>query len=694
MKVRMTHLTRTLLLSVLLFTTSTEAAPAPAAVGNFTEEAIKPAELALRNSGQGLAISGGFVALIGLSCGVDVSGLLRHGQFLAFAAQLKGLDLNFTACREGPKKSSASKSTCPRSQNEKVFTRWSSFFNFYGLNFAILQFETDANGNYDVFADDIRASRAVGTLVFLLLLILAISGLQFLALRMTETEEEDYDRHLEEAYEKQTNKAMDIGDVQPTRCGFITNKYPQIILPFLPVRYWFNYPYVQLKVWMTFHFSLCCAGMSAIGTYSDDGGIPALGYIILIFLCAPLPFITYGITHKLLEELENPDDETSTKVRFVKAPLETYKLVGGITYRDVDWENARRGKAHYVKPWRKSTLVNRFAAPFFNLKVKRKHWITGQLCCNFIEAGLLTGAFVKGRASIVGISEAGSDILAILSTVYYLFQFFAVLVVRPYHQGGNQVMGLLQNFHNGLIVMASVLYIQGGIFNTQDVVAIASDGVEEMLCIAGSFGCVIWMLNILLNSMFVCTRAKTVYDGDVRWDIETDDHRRNTMGKQGSGNNDSFKALTDRGKSNSSLPPMLRVIMDKKKQQEVSMLENPMSNKVETAATNAEPDAAAVTPPAAAAAATPAAATRPAGHKSSASVSNPSLPPGWQPVSDPVSGRTYYYNAVTKATSWEVPSAAGPALPSGWQAVQDPTSGRTYYYNAATKATSWTIPLQ
>jgi hypothetical protein len=37
------------------------------------------------------------------------------------------------------------------------------------------------------------------------------------------------------------------------------------------------------------------------------------------------------------------------------------------------------------------------------------------------------------------------------------------------------------------------------------------------------------------------------------------------------------------------------------------------------------------------------------------------LPPGWQAVQDPQSGRTYYQNTVTQTTQWETPGAAGPS---------------------------------
>ena len=46
---------------------------------------------------------------------------------------------------------------------------------------------------------------------------------------------------------------------------------------------------------------------------------------------------------------------------------------------------------------------------------------------------------------------------------------------------------------------------------------------------------------------------------------------------------------------------------------------------------------------------------KPAGHKNTKSIANPVLPVGWKAVKDPASRRTYYYNVVTKETSWNVP---------------------------------------
>jgi len=78
----------------------------------------------------------------------------------------------------------------------------------------------------------------------------------------------------------------------------------------------------------------------------------------------------------------------------------------------------------------------------------------------------------------------------------------------------------------------------------------------------------------------------------------------------------------------------------------------------------------------------------------------------WTKHVDPNSKVTYYYNTVTKASSWEVPEgfveavAIAPAAArdgpsangSPWTASTDPTSGVQYYYNSVTKESSWVRP--
>lgn len=44
------------------------------------------------------------------------------------------------------------------------------------------------------------------------------------------------------------------------------------------------------------------------------------------------------------------------------------------------------------------------------------------------------------------------------------------------------------------------------------------------------------------------------------------------------------------------------------------------------------------------------------------------------------------------APSAPASSTGGPALPAGWATAVDPGSGRTYYYNSASGATSWEVP--
>jgi len=77
----------------------------------------------------------------------------------------------------------------------------------------------------------------------------------------------------------------------------------------------------------------------------------------------------------------------------------------------------------------------------------------------------------------------------------------------------------------------------------------------------------------------------------------------------------------------------------------------------------------------------------------------PDLAPGWDQVVDPASGRPYYWNRSTGATSWTIPSAPaeqrsfGPeGLPTGWESVNDPASGKPYYFNRSTGVTQWTKP--
>jgi hypothetical protein len=706
-----TLLLRTVLIVLLvctspIITSHAAPAPAPAPAPSTTTNStgMKPAEQSLRNSGPALAFTGIAVAGIGLIAGVDIADFLHHGQFIAYATQLKGLDVNFTACSEGVV-GSQSQAKCPTNQNEKVFTRWSYWFNLYGLSFDLLPYEKDEYGNADPFAADVRMSRLVGTLIGVVCVVLVLTGIQVVAFKMTETEEKDYDDALYAAYNpkkkdddaeenghRRRQTLREIGNVMPKRCfGKCSQNIPQVSMPCFPVRYWFNWPNVQLKIYLTFHFSICCGAMAAISSGSGAG--PGLGYTVLFLICVPAPFITFYITRKHLEpEADSNSDEVEVKYR---KDVETYKLVGGVAYRDVDYTTDTRGSAHYVKPWRKSMLVAKFSAPYYNLKFKRRHWTTARLILNFVEAGILTGVVPAGRASVDGFQASRPDFVTIAAVLFYIIDFFVVMTVRPHYRCGRTVMGMLQCFHNLLLCMASVLYVNDGVMNTQDLLKIETDGVELMLCIVASVGCVTWMLFIMIESFQVFSRVYTQVKSGKLWDTETDEHRRNNIKGSSSLGDSSFSALADRsgGSNGGGLPPMLAFLnsgsnpmnKDTDKKKDVPNKEKHVKPKEEkpkednksvamTPVKKVEPET-----------------TKPSTSTTTATTSDGDLPAGWAPVKDPTTGRTYYYNATTRETSWTKPGAAV-ALPAGWRTVKDPTSGRTYYYNANTKETSWAFP--
>ena len=84
---------------------------------------------------------------------------------------------------------------------------------------------------------------------------------------------------------------------------------------------------------------------------------------------------------------------------------------------------------------------------------------------------------------------------------------------------------------------------------------------------------------------------------------------------------------------------------------------------------------------------------------------------GWEQVRDDRTGGVYWWNRHTGETAWDEPAAAdgkpgsssgpekqhGPAeavegLPNGWTAYTDPETGREFFVNESTGATSWVKP--
>ena len=65
------------------------------------------------------------------------------------------------------------------------------------------------------------------------------------------------------------------------------------------------------------------------------------------------------------------------------------------------------------------------------------------------------------------------------------------------------------------------------------------------------------------------------------------------------------------------------------------------------------------------------------------------LPKGWASAIDP-EGETYYYNAATKQSQYEQPTAES-TLPRGWASAHD-SKGETYYYNKETLQSQYEKP--
>uniref|UniRef100_A0A7S1AIZ7 WW domain-containing protein n=1 Tax=Noctiluca scintillans TaxID=2966 RepID=A0A7S1AIZ7_NOCSC len=71
------------------------------------------------------------------------------------------------------------------------------------------------------------------------------------------------------------------------------------------------------------------------------------------------------------------------------------------------------------------------------------------------------------------------------------------------------------------------------------------------------------------------------------------------------------------------------------------------------------------------------------------------LPEGWERHYSAESGDHYYWNRITKESSWERPQTSDEEepLPEGWERHFDPESDDFYYWHKTTKAAQWERPL-
>lgn len=70
----------------------------------------------------------------------------------------------------------------------------------------------------------------------------------------------------------------------------------------------------------------------------------------------------------------------------------------------------------------------------------------------------------------------------------------------------------------------------------------------------------------------------------------------------------------------------------------------------------------------------------------------PPLPENWIYVRSRSTGEIYFYNTVSRKTTFSRPSDTEPDLPPGWTAVKSRTTGQTYYWHAATQKSQFKRP--
>lgn len=66
----------------------------------------------------------------------------------------------------------------------------------------------------------------------------------------------------------------------------------------------------------------------------------------------------------------------------------------------------------------------------------------------------------------------------------------------------------------------------------------------------------------------------------------------------------------------------------------------------------------------------------------------------WQTHTDSDSGKLFYFNPLTRRSTWTPPLVPSPAPSQGgqWERLVDEVSGRFYFFNPLTGATSWSLP--
>ena len=64
----------------------------------------------------------------------------------------------------------------------------------------------------------------------------------------------------------------------------------------------------------------------------------------------------------------------------------------------------------------------------------------------------------------------------------------------------------------------------------------------------------------------------------------------------------------------------------------------------------------------------------------------------WVIKMDPVSGKQYYVNRLTRESTWTKPPELDDALPESWEMKMDPGSGCAYYVNTLDGTTTWERP--